>query len=254
METVSVNKGTLVALAAVAAASLLGVAFLLGRTTAPGSPPVAAAERGPAPAVSPSPAPTPEPLASNQPVASPGQPSPPLVDVADPVPAPGPVRAGTDHRSDRQGRRGADTSPPEGPSRSTDDPARGAVAAYLAAVSQVQSGNLSGNAESIAGELAGALAKGDTSGLDRMIRETEAERERLSALTPPPACAAHQRESLGSLDDALEMLRSLKASATSSDPAGGLSAVSSRATALRSRADALQREEETLRQRYGLPR
>jgi len=77
---------------------------------------------------------------------------------------------------------------------------------------------MSGEAEGVANEMAAALAKGDTSGLDRMIRETEAAKESLAALTPPASCATHHRGSLGSLDDALEILRSLKTAMESPGP------------------------------------
>jgi hypothetical protein len=134
------------------------------------------------------------------------------------------------------------------------DPDRAAVSAYLDAVDHVQPGKMSGDAEGIAGEMAAALAKGDTSGLDRMIRETEAAKERLAALAPPSPCAAHHRESLGSLDDALETLRSLKSALESPEPAALLAGVTARATALRSRSEVLQKEELALRHRYGLTR
>ena len=78
--------------------------------------------------------------------------------------------------------------------------------------------------------MAAALAKGDTSGLDRMNQETEAAKESLAALTPPASCAAHHRGSLGSLDDALEILRSLKTAMESPEPAAQLPGVAARAT------------------------
>jgi hypothetical protein len=134
------------------------------------------------------------------------------------------------------------------------DAERAGVAAYFEAVDQIEPGKMSGNAEDVAGEMAAALAKGDTSGLDGMIQETEAARERLAALTPPAACAGHHQESLASLGDALEVLRSLKSAMESPDPAAGLSGVAARAAALRSRSEALQKEESALRQRYGLTR
>jgi hypothetical protein len=71
-------------------------------------------------------------------------------------------------------------------------------------------------------------------------------------VAPPASCAAHHRESLASLDDAMEVLRSLKTAMESSEPATQLASVSAGAAALRSRADALQREELALRERYGL--
>jgi hypothetical protein len=113
---------------------------------------------------------------------------------------------------------------------------------------------MTGEAEGIAREMAAALANGDTSGLDKMIRETEAAKQSLAAVTPPASCAAHHRETLASFDDAMDVLRSLKTAMESSDPATQLAGVSVRATALRPRAEALQKEELTLRERYGLKR
>ena len=134
------------------------------------------------------------------------------------------------------------------------DPMRYAVAAYFDAVERIQVGSMSGNAESVGQEMAAALASGDTSSLDKMIRETEAAKARLAAIAPPAPCAAHHRESLGSLDDALEVLRSLKAAMESPEPIGQLANVTTRAQALRSRAEVLQKEELTLKERYGLKR
>ena len=134
------------------------------------------------------------------------------------------------------------------------DAERASVAAYFDAVDHIQAGAMSGEAEGIAHEMAAALANGDTSGLDKMIRDTEAAKQSLAALTPPASCAAHHRESLASLDDALGVLRSLKSAMESSEPAAQLASVSAQATALRSRAEALQKEELALRQRYDLKR
>jgi hypothetical protein len=111
---------------------------------------------------------------------------------------------------------------------------------------------MSGEAEGVAHEMAAALAKGDTSGLDKMIRDTEAAKRNLATLTPPASCAAHHRESLAGLDDSLEVLRSLKSAMESSEPATRLASVATQAAALRSRAEALQKEELALRQRYDL--
>ena len=252
MEKVSVNKGLLVGIVAVAAGSLLAVAFLLGRASgsatfpappagapamsvvaSPGSDARAPVPTAPAPAPVDAPV---RPLADVSPAPAP-VPPPPAPQPRDPFPEaarPAPVAGGA----------GGTRSEPEAV----------AVAAYLDAVDRAQPGATGASPEGIANELAAALANGDTSGLDGMIRDTEGTRERLAGLRPPAACAAHQRESLGSLDDALEVLRSLKAAMESPEPAAGLAGVASRATALRSRAEALQREETALRERYGLTR
>jgi hypothetical protein len=134
------------------------------------------------------------------------------------------------------------------------DPVSAAVAKYLADVDQIQPANLSGSPESVATEMATALARGDTSGLDGMIRQTEGAKEKLAALRPPSPCAAHYEKTLESLDDAVGMLRALRNSIQSSDPAAGLASVSARATVLQTRAEALQKEDRALRQRYGLTR
>ena len=251
MEKVSVNKGVLVGVVAVAAGSLLAVAFLLGRASGPSTspvPPVGAPARDfdrfprrPGAQAPDPPFPTPAPA---------GLSVAPFADASSPPMPPRPPRSPATH-SGRPHVRRRSRAEPSG-ARSDPDPA--AVAAYLDAVDRVQPGATGGSPEGIANELAAALANGDTSGLDGLIRETEGAKERLGALRPPAACAAHHRESLGSLDDALEVLRSLKTAMESPDPAAGLASVAAQAGALRSRAEALQREETTLRERYGLKR
>lgn len=244
MEEVSVNRGVLIGVVAVAAASLLGVAFLLGRVS--GSPVGAPPERGPAPAVRVVPAPVSVPAALEQ---APPQPTPlaaSIPDRAEPLPATAPAPPAPEQR----------TVPPAaaGAAETADVAVRTAVAAYLDAVDHIQPGKMGGDAEGVANEMAAALVRGDASGLDKMIRETEAARASLAALAPPVPCVTHHRESLGSLDDALEMLRSLKSAMESPDPAAQLAAVGARAGALRSRSEAVQREEQALRQRYVLTR
>jgi hypothetical protein len=238
MEKVSVNKGLLIGAVAVAV-SLLALGFVLGRASGSGSPSGQPSGRElPSGLVA-------SPVTGLQPLPRPSQPfstrTPAGVSITEssdlpPVTGPAPAPAA--------GERGGASS----------DPDRAAVAAYFDAVDHLQPGKMSGDAEGTAREMAAALAKGDTSDLDGMIRETEAARERLVALTPPTPCIAHYRESLGSLDDALGMLRSLKTAMGSPDPAGQLTEVASRAGALRSRSEALQKEDLALRLLYGLAR
>lgn len=256
MAKVSVNKGLLIGVVAVAAMSLLGLAFLLGRTSGSGSPSGQPSGRELPGGVVASPVSGPRALdqqAQRLPLPTPSTVS--ITDSSDTHPAPGPASSTPEDRAALQVASGPAPAPIAGERGSaSSDSERTAVAAYLEAVDHIQPGKVSGDAEGVAGEMAGALAKGDTSGLDRMIRETEAARESLAALTPPASCAAHHRESLGSLDDALEMLRSLKTAMESPDPVGQLTSVTTRAAALRTRSEALQKEELALRQRYGLPR
>jgi len=239
MEKVSVSKGLLIGVVAVAALSLLALAFLLGRTSGSGSPSGQPSGR--------------ELPGGAQPVPLPAPAAASITDPADTRPASGPAPSSPEHRATLQAPPGSAPAPTDGePGGAGSGSARAAVATYLDAVDHIQPGKMSGDPEGVAGEMAAALAKGDTSGLDRMIRETEAAKERLAALTPPASCAAHYRESVRSLDDALEMLRSLKTAMASPDPSAQLTAVTNRATAVRSRSEALQKEELALRQRYGL--
>ncbi len=248
MGTVSVDRRILVGLAAVAGVALLAVAFLLGRassgTRPDGPPPGQASER------------------SAIPTRAPGDPAPAL-----PAPSsPGEILPRADASSAPAPYPAAPPSPapeaplaPTRPSAATPlgtapDPERAAVAAYLEALDGTRPAALEGDAESVANGMAVALANGDASGLERLARETEDARRRLASVVPPPACAAHHRETLGSLDDALEMLRSVKEAMASPEPATALLAVVAKATALRTRAESLEREDRALRDRYDLPR
>jgi hypothetical protein len=235
---VSVSKGVLIGGLAVAAASLLALAFVLGRESGAGG--------APAPSM------RIERVAPREQDAPPRASTPALIigDRSDPrtgsVPAPL-VLAQADATLASAGQASAASDGVAGT-----DPARAAVAAYFDAVDHIQKGAMSGDADSVAQEMAAALANGDTSGLDKMIQQTESAKAGLAAITPPAPCADFHRESLASVDGGIEVLRTLKAAMNSSDPAGQLARVSAQATELRSRADALQKEELALRQRYGL--
>lgn len=242
MATVNVDRRLLWTLAGVAGLSLLAVAYLLGRAS--GTERTEPRSEGAAPAFAPvlagtganvvmTPAPTSpsaDPAIAELPFSSAEHSSPdalpesrsPFLPTPDPEPGL--------------------TPPPE-------DPERAAVAAYLDAVDAIQASGLAGSPESAANEMAVALARGDASGLDGLVREAEEARRRLLAISPPAACAAHHRETVASFDDALGMLRALKAATGSTDAATALADVAARATALKARAESLKVEEEALRRR-----
>lgn len=254
MEEVRVKRSLLIGLVAVAGTALLAVAFLLGRTSGPGQP-EGIPSQGRTTVVS-----GPEVGSAEEPPLSQNPGEFPAASVATAPPPSEPVPF---HAEDRAGASGAAPAPAlpavgaattHGDFAAETDPVAAAVAKYLADVDQIQPANLNGSPESVAAEMAGALARGDTSGLDAMIRQTESARERLAAVRPPAPCAAHYEKSLESIDDALGMLRALKSSMQSSDPVAGLAAVSARASILQTRAEALQNEDRALRLRYGLTR
>jgi type IV secretory pathway VirB10-like protein len=239
---VSVSKGLLIGVVTVAATSLLALAFVLGRESRPGSVPAPSMRIDRV-----------APRAQVEPVSPPTPAAVFITEQPETRPALAPPPSTADQNSARQPTASLARAPNGGERSSAGfDAERASVAAYFDAVDHIQAAGMSGEAEGIAHEMAAALANGDTSGLDKMIRDTEAAKQSLAAVTAPASCAAHHRESLASLDDALGVLRSLKSAMESSEPAVQLANVSNQATALRSRAEALQKEELALRERYGL--
>ncbi len=242
MATVSVDRRLLWTFAGVAGLSLLAVAYLLGRASS--------AERtaprleGAAPAVATAPAG----IGANLPLTP--APTPPRADpaIAELPSSPAP-RFAPDAVPDPRAPFLPTPDPDPEPAPPPDDPERAAVAAYLDAVDAIQASGLAGSPESAANEMAVALARGDASGLDGLVREAEESRRRLVAISPPAACAAHHRETVASFDDALAMLRALKAATGSADPSAALADVAARAASLKARAEALKAEEEALRRR-----
>lgn len=241
MATVSIDRRLLYALASVTGLALLAVSFLLGRTIggrAPAAPSVPGAAAAPVESgATGSSAHVPLQAGVDSAVAELPSPSAPLPRVAA---LPEPLEHGLPAPT-----HAPELAPP------ADDPERAAVAAYLDAVDAIQASGLAGSPESAANEMAVALAQGDGSGLDGLVRETEEARRRLLAISPPATCTAHHRETVASFDDALAMLRALRDASDSTDPSASLSAVVAQATALRTRAEALQREDRRLRERTG---
>ena len=254
MEEVRVKRSLLIGLVVVAGVALLAMAFFLGRTSGSGRP-----EGIPSPGrttvIS-----GPEGRSAEEPsFLRIGGESP----AASAATAPPFSESGPLHTEDRAASSGAVPAPAlpatgapttPGDLAAATDPVAAAVARYLADVDQMQPASLSGSPESVATEMATALARGDTSGLDAMIRQTQDAKERLAAVRPPAPCAVHYQKSLESLDDAVGMLRALENSMRSADPVSGLASVQARASILQTRAEALQSEDRALRQRYGLTR
>ena len=134
--------------------------------------------------------------------------------------------------------------PPSGPERA-------AVAAYFQTVENIQPGS-SGDPESTARQVVTGLSKGDTSGFDGMIQQAQVARNRLSAITPPQPCAAYHRESLESLDAGLDLMRDMKKDLSSPGQEASAINLAERANTLKARTEALQLQEKSLKQRFGL--
>ena len=226
MDKVQVDRRLLIGLAALALSALLSVAFLLGRAS--GRPPMQAQTEPAAPAGASRPEPAPQVMPTpTLPMPQPSTAPPSMPIGQPPPPAPPP------------------TGPDEGRQRIP-------VAAYFAAMDRIQPGGFGGGPEAEAQAIMGSLAKGDSSGFDGLIQQAESARASMAALLPPPPCAAYHHECLADLDEGLSLMRALKAAMASSSDAQ-LPDLSARANALKTRSDALEREEQALRQRFGLP-
>jgi len=209
---VQISKGLLAGLVGLALAASFGVVFLLGRASAPSIPAAARAPEAAVPASgAASPAPITVPAWVSQPAVQAGAPAMP------PVPR--------------------------------TDPARAAVAAYFKAVEGIQTA-ATGDPASVAQEIALGLGKGDSSGIDGMIRQAQDTRSRLAALAPPQPCAAYHKDLLASLDEGLDLMRAIKNLAASSDPAQQAPEITRRAGAMKARSDSLQSQEKALKRRY----
>ncbi|MBL8111968.1 MAG: hypothetical protein JNK60_03725 [Acidobacteria bacterium] len=237
------SRGLLIGLAGSTVCGLVAVAFLLGRLSGRNAPLAVP------PGAAPIPAPTGEARHVPVPAASPT----PYQFSQSPDTGPRPAGSVVELGPTFAAVPAPTVPPPAARGDASVETTRAEVARYLDAVDNLGAGKI-GEGEGVANEMAAALVRGDTSGLDRMIRDTEGARAKLAALVPPSVCATHHRESLGSIDDALEMLGALKTAMQSPDPAVQLASVAGRATELRTRAEAVQREEQSLRQRYGIPR
>ena len=226
---IEIPKSLLVGLVAMAAIAVLGIVFLFGRESG-------RRHRGDSGTVLSNPALAPT-----------------------PSPAPAPTNAGTAP--------GTGTLSPPGPERpqsatplaflpvgvanASNDPAHVAVAAYFQAVEGIQPAS-SGDPESMAQQVVAGLGKGDLSGFDGMIQQAKATRNRLAAITPPQPCAAYHRESLEGLDAGLDLMREIKKDLSSPGQEASAINLAERANALKVRTEALQFQEKSLKQRFGL--
>lgn len=221
MAKVAVSRGLLVAMAVSTGALALALVFFLGRESARRK---GSGAEVPAMSINPAPGPLPS---------SPGIPSP-APSQAPPVATP--------------------PASPGGGLPQANDPLRAAVAAYFETVDHITPGQFTGGPEAAAQEMVAGLARGESGAFDRIIEQSDSARRRMAALAPPEPCAAYHRESVAVLEESLGMLRAMKKALEGADAEGGVAALASRANALRARTEALQREEQGLRQRFALAR
>jgi len=233
--SVTLPRSALVGLLVALAASLLAVAFLAGRASAPAE--HRAAELVPRPS---------QPRNVPTPPAPPAAASPELVvpagvEVQEALPA---TRATPETSS-------LAVAPPL-TARPGDATAAARVAAYLVRVARVQgSGGLPEGSDG-AQRLLTAVLQGDTSGFDRLIGEAWQAESEVKAIQAPPECRAYHASLVALLEESRALMTDLRAAITGED-ADRLPSLGARAASLQTKAEELRAQDQELRRTYGLP-
>lgn len=269
---VSVSRSLLAALVVALVLALVAVAFLLGRATAPASPPVTTA---PSPASVPSaPAvgtavteaevptrrtlplstePAAPPPAASPVITTPPAPQPRVVIEAPSRPAPRSADPPSQQGSAvAQGNTSihVTASTSGGATTAAVDPAmRAQVQSYFHDIDNIQPGQLSGDPQTAAQEMLQGAMTGDTRQLDEMVARAEASERRMRAIRPPPPCAAFHQRAMALTSESVRMMHTMRQGLVSGDTTA-LLGLSTQAAGMQQQAEALQREEEMLKQRY----
>jgi hypothetical protein len=226
-DPVSVPRWLLVGGGIALTGSLLALAFVAGRATAP---------EAPAPVVvrAPDAAPAPQPSAAA--VAAPAA----------------PTAASTAAATDRTP---ADAAPalaaPSPEPAPTADPTDAAVIAYLDALdAALETRNAGADPESLAQSVVADALSGQTGSIDQLLAATEGARARARALSPPPPAANLHRDTLTLLDQTLRVYGALRDGIAAGDLAA-LSGLQGDASALERAARAVDLETRRLRSAHG---
>jgi 2-oxoglutarate dehydrogenase E2 component (dihydrolipoamide succinyltransferase) len=210
---------------------LAAVAFFLGRETSrpPAPASAAAAPATPAPAApapdAPAPAPAPMPQDPAPAIDPPQEVAKPSASASAPVPA-------------------ADTA-------QTTPEARARVAAYFKQMDAIQAGGQTGDQQEFASSLVNAAGNGDFTGIDDLVRAADEADRRAAAIQPPSECAEYHRMAVSMLQESRNMVASIREGLKRNDT-NALTALSTSAQQMKSRADDLAKAEKALRARYGL--
>ncbi len=230
------NRKIVIALGSALGLSLLMIAFLLGRLSA--KPEIVTIAT---PASNPS-ASTPAPAA----LAAPESPHPPIeaapaaADAATPL---SPARSNAPIQE-------IAPAPPSGINAMATSPERQQVAAYFAEVDRLEDMG-AGDPQAFASSMMQSLSSGDFSEFDKLLEKARAQRQRLLAIVPPPACAEHHRLARTLSADSVAMLERLKAALMKGDSMA-LMGIASDGKTLETQANQLKAMGETIKRQAGV--
>lgn len=227
------NRKIVVALASALGLSLLIIAFLLGRLSA--KPPVvtlAAPASNPSASAPPAEAASPHPsIEAVPPAVEPAAPLGPLAASSAPVQEIAPLPLSSAR---------AMAVPPE----------RQQVASYFAEVDRLEDIG-AGDPQAFASSMMQSLSSGDFSEFDKLLQKARAQRQRLLAIVPPPACAEHHRLARTLSADSVAMLERLKAALMKGDSMA-LMGIASDGKTLETQANQLKAMGETVKRQAGI--
>ena len=260
MDRVTVPKWVLAVICTGLVLTVIALAFVLGRESSRGGAGNSAQAISPAPVASTvvgvPPAPPPPPVAvAPQPPAPVAQPvttpadTTVVVNAAPTTPhIPPPVYATPSQGAVHPQTSVIVTQKPGSTSAVVDEPEKAAVVAYFARVDNLQPGSFSGSPE----ELVNAAATGDMSGIDKMITQAREGERAARSITPPAPCRDVHQQSVKLLGESIHMLVGLRAALAQGD-AGKLQDFSLRATTTKAQAEDLERRQNAIRAKYGVP-
>lgn len=226
---ITLPRSVIVLLVATSAASLLAVAFAVGRLSAPRTTGTTS-----------SPQPQTEGLPSATLDSPRTQTTSPLESTAAEVRA----EATTSDREPRGG------SPPGAISPSGDG---AAVAAYFDQMEALAAATRTAqNPETLAQKILDQVSSGDTSQVDALLATQRSLRSRMEEIHAPPSCRRHQEASLRLMDRAITLLDRTRGALTSPDPAA-LMSIAAEGHAIESEAKAVDAMAADLRRAAGLP-
>jgi hypothetical protein len=125
------------------------------------------------------------------------------------------------------------------------------IVAYFAEIDRLQEMGDGTDPQSFANTLVQSMSSGDFSGFDDLLAKARTQRQKLQAITPPPACASHHRLAVTLSGDSVAMLERVKAAMVKGDTTALLS-ISTDGKNLQAQADQLKTLEATIKRQAGI--
>lgn len=135
--------------------------------------------------------------------------------------------------------------------RGVDPALRARVARYFSEMDNIQPGQFSGDPHSMANDMLEGAMKGDTSQLDDLVTKAQNAEQRARGIVPPAPCQQYHQQAVELSGESVQMLITMRRAMHDND-SNALMGLTSRASALQSQAEELQKQEQSLKLRFGV--